>query len=93
MQTFDLSIIVTIYLTVMTLIGFYIMGADKSRAQKNEYRISEKMLWGITMLGGAAGTYLGMKRFRHKTKHASFKFGLPFFALLYLVLLGAVWFY
>ena len=91
MQSFDLSITVMIYLIGMTLIGFYIMGSDKSRARKNEYRISEKTIWAVTMLGGAVGTYFGMRLFRHKTKHMSFKFGLPFFALVYLVILGAIW--
>lgn len=53
------------------------MYIDKGRAIKNQYRISEKTIWTISFLGGAAGALLGMKWFKHKTKHFSFKWGLP----------------
>ncbi|KIL46279.1 DUF1294 domain-containing protein [Jeotgalibacillus campisalis] len=91
MPAIDFTIIVTMYLAIMTIIGFTIMGADKSRAQKNEYRISENTLWGISILGGAIGTFTGMKKFRHKTKHASFKYGLPVLATAYAVILLLLW--
>ena len=54
------------------------MKADKKRAKKKQYRISEKTLWLIALAGGAAGMTMGMQKFRHKTKHLSFKLGLPF---------------
>jgi uncharacterized membrane protein YsdA (DUF1294 family) len=66
---------------VMNLAGFSIMGMDKKRARNNHYRISEKTLWNVAFLGGAIGATAGMKHFRHKTKHAPFKFGLPLLAI------------
>lgn len=67
---------------VMNLAGFLIMGMDKKRARNNHYRISEKTLWNVAFLGGAIGATVGMKHFRHKTKHAPFKFGLPLLAII-----------
>lgn len=63
------------------------MGADKKRAQKHQYRISERTLWMVAILGGAVGTTAGMQLYRHKTKHTSFKIGFPFLAGIELILL------
>jgi uncharacterized membrane protein YsdA (DUF1294 family) len=67
---------------VMNLAGFIIMGMDKKRAKNNNYRISERTLWTIALLGGAVGATAGMNHYRHKTKHAQFKYGLPVLAVL-----------
>lgn len=58
------------------------MMIDKKRAIKHQYRISERTLWTIAIFFGALGLYIGMKNFRHKTKHATFKYGLPALTLL-----------
>jgi uncharacterized membrane protein YsdA (DUF1294 family) len=71
---------------IMNIIGLFIMGADKKRAQKHQYRISERSLWMVAILGGAVGTTAGMQLYRHKTKHTSFKVGFPVLAVIELVL-------
>jgi uncharacterized membrane protein YsdA (DUF1294 family) len=79
----------TIFLTVflvMNIVGFILMGVDKSRAKKHQYRIQEKTLWLVAFLGGAVGSTAGMKYFRHKTKHVQFKFGFPLLAIIELIL-------
>lgn len=58
------------------------MMIDKKRAIKHQYRISERTLWTIAIFFGALGLYIGMQNFRHKTKHATFKYGLPALTLL-----------
>ena len=58
-----------IYLAVMSVITFFMYVADKNKAQKGKWRISEKALLGMSFLGGAAGGYLAMHLARHKTKH------------------------
>ncbi|WP_264738726.1 DUF1294 domain-containing protein [Cytobacillus firmus] len=73
--------IALIYL-IMNVAGFYLMKLDKEKAKRNQYRISEKNLWITAFLSGAAGMTLGMKTFRHKTKHVQFKYGLPILAML-----------
>ena len=66
-----------IYLIVINLIGFCIMGLDKYKAKKGKWRTPEKTLFSITLLGGGIGTTAGMYHFRHKTKKMYFIIGLP----------------
>ena len=58
-----------IYLAVMNVIGVAVMWSDKKRARLHRWRIPEKVLFGVSLLGGSAGTWAGMYLFRHKTKH------------------------
>jgi len=53
------------------------MYADKKKAIKRQYRIPESVLLWSAFLGGAIGAYMGMKMFRHKTKHIKFTLGVP----------------
>ena len=69
--------ILTIYLIFMNLLAFLLMGLDKSKARRNPWRIPEKTLFLSAILGGSIGAILGMQVFRHKTKHASFRIGMP----------------
>ena len=64
-----LPMIVLCICTVISVIAFVLYGADKRRAKKNKWRIPESTLLGLGFFGGAAGALLGMKLFRHKTKH------------------------
>lgn len=76
------------YLIVINLIGFIIMGADKKRAIRGAWRISEASLFLTALLGGALGCTLGMHRFHHKTRHWYFKYGMPsIFIVQFLLLL------
>ena len=70
-------IILTGYLFIINIIGFALMGIDKKRAVRGAWRISEASLFLTAFLGGALGCTLGMQRFRHKTKHWYFKYGMP----------------
>lgn len=70
-------IVIMIYLVVMNIIGFASMGIDKSKAKRGAWRIPEKTLFLIAILGGSIGSILGMKQFRHKTKHKTFTIGMP----------------
>ena len=66
-----------IYLAVMNVIGVAVMWLDKKRARLHRWRIPEKVLLGVSLLGGSAGTWAGMYLFRHKTKHWYFVAGMP----------------
>ncbi|WP_152654819.1 DUF1294 domain-containing protein [Oceanobacillus sp. CFH 90083] len=66
-----------IYLLVANVIGFYLMFKDKQKARQHTYRIPERTFWLLAILGGSIGIYTGMQTFRHKTKHRSFKVGIP----------------
>ena len=60
---------IIIYLSAMSLLTFILFGADKHKARAHKWRIPEKTLLGLSLLGGFAGGFLGMEFFRHKTKH------------------------
>ncbi len=69
--------IILIYLLLVNVIGFVLMFVDKKRAQNNQWRIKEATLFLTAAIGGSIGSMLGMKVFRHKTKHLSFMIGMP----------------
>lgn len=75
-----------IYLVVINFIGFVIMFIDKKRAIKKKYRIPEKNLFLVALIGGSLGTTLGMEMFRHKTRHWYFKWGMPLLLVIQLIL-------
>lgn len=77
------------YLVIINIIGFIAMGLDKAKAKAKAWRISEKTLLGIAVIGGSPGVWLGMNRFRHKTKHWYFKYGVP--AVFFVELVAACW--
>ena len=64
-----------IYLIVMNLIGLAVMAMDKSKARHHAWRIPEKILFLVSILGGSVGTWAGMYLFHHKTKHWYFRWG------------------
>jgi uncharacterized membrane protein YsdA (DUF1294 family) len=66
-----------LFLTAVNLIGFLMMAYDKSQAKQSQRRIPEKRLFLVAAAGGALGCWIGMRLFRHKTKHASFVVGMP----------------
>ncbi|WP_218094221.1 DUF1294 domain-containing protein [Paenibacillus solanacearum] len=71
-----------IYLLVMNVAVFVLMGHDKSRARKGGRRVPERRLFGLSAAGGALGAWVGMRVWRHKTKHVSFQLGIPALLLL-----------
>ena len=71
-----------LWLLVWNLIAFVLMGVDKQKAKNRAWRIPEKALFGSAALGGSIGAILGMQVFRHKTKHWSFRLGMPAILIL-----------
>lgn len=66
-----------VYLFIINAAGFVFMLADKYRAKKNLWRISETTLITTAVLGGSLGCLWGMYCVRHKTKHPKFTLGIP----------------
>jgi uncharacterized membrane protein YsdA (DUF1294 family) len=82
-----ITYILVSYLVIMNAAGFFSMGHDKRRAAAHGRRTPEKTLMLIALLGGSFGSILGMKVYRHKTKHLKFTLGIP--AILFLQILLA----
>ena len=73
---------IVLYLAIINLTGFLMMGIDKRKARKRAWRIPEATLFVIALVGGSLGTTAGMHFFRHKTRHWYFLYGMP--AILFL---------
>lgn len=81
-----MNLYILAYLIIVNIAGFASMGIDKKKAVNHQWRIPEATLFGIAIIGGSLGSILGMKQFRHKTKHWYFKYGMPLILILQIVL-------
>lgn len=77
-----LQTLLIIYLLIVNIVSFAMMGIDKSKAIRGAWRIPEASLFLAAIIGGSIGSILGMEFFRHKTRHWYFKYGMP--AILFL---------
>lgn len=75
------------YLLLINASAFLLMLADKRRAVKKAWRIPEATLIGVAAIGGSLGAVLGMRIFRHKTRHLKFSLGLPAILVLHMLIL------
>ena len=78
-----------LWLAVVNLVAFALMGLDKRRARRGGWRIPETTLFLPALLGGTLGAIAGMYCFRHKTRHWYLRWGLP--ALLAAQIAAALW--
>ena len=81
--------ILLVYLLVINVVGFLLMGIDKLRAKNQVWRVPEKTLFLMALIGGSIGTNVGMYVFRHKTKHWYFVIGMPLILIVQIALV--VW--
>ncbi|CCQ96498.1 conserved membrane hypothetical protein [[Clostridium] ultunense Esp] len=73
-------------LIFINLLGLILMGFDKRKAERGGRRVPEKTFFLLSALGGAFGVWLGMRFFRHKTKHFRFLLWIPVFFFLQILL-------
>ena len=71
-----------VYIVFTNILLFTLMSIDKQKAKLRQWRISEKTLFILALIGGSIGGILGMYTFRHKTKHLKFTLGFPAIILL-----------
>jgi len=74
------------YLISINLIALLLYCVDKKRAIKRKYRIPEKYLFLVAIVGGSVGSILGIYLFRHKTKRYNFTLGIPLLLVMQIVL-------
>lgn len=85
---------IALWMALMSLITFFVFGLDKLKAKQREKnaavrRIPERTLFLLAAAGGSIGALLGMRVWRHKTRHNSFRYGIPAILAAQLLLLGA----
>ncbi|AKB18343.1 MULTISPECIES: DUF1294 domain-containing protein [unclassified Methanosarcina] len=66
--------------------SFALYGMDKYKARRKMWRISEKTLLAISLFG-PIGAWLGMTQFRHKTQKPLFRYSVPVFVGIHLLLM------
>ncbi len=79
------------YLVLINVVAFSVYGADKRRARKDRWRVPEKTLFLLALIGGSLGALLGMKVFHHKTKHWYFRVFIPLILLVQIAVPIALW--
>ena len=85
------GMVLLVWLAAINLVTFAVYGIDKAKAKRGAWRVPEKTLFLLPLLGGSLGALLGMRVFRHKTKHWYFVWGIPLILLAQIAL--AVWLY
>jgi uncharacterized membrane protein YsdA (DUF1294 family) len=89
METFN---IIFIYLEIVNLLAFALMGIDKNRARKNRWRIPEATLLLFAFLGGSIGSLGGMYLFHHKTRKPKFSVGVPVILVMQVLFFLAIFY-
>lgn len=80
-MTIDIKTVFAAYFIILNIVGFVMSAVDKSAAKRHKWRVPEKDLFAVSLLGGAVGTLISMLIFRHKTKHKRFMIGIPLIIL------------
>lgn len=76
------------YFIAVNAAAFVLYGIDKGKAIKGTWRIPEKTLIGVAMIGGGVGALAGMRFFHHKTRKKKFSVGIPLIIVVEYCLLG-----
>ncbi len=76
-----------IYLGIINLVTFVVMGIDKLKAKKGARRIAESTLFLLAIVGGSIGGIAGMYAFKHKTLHKQFTIGFPLILIMQIALI------
>lgn len=61
------------YYLALSLLTFLVWGYDKLQAQTGGWRVPERTLQILVLVGGAFGALAGMQLFRHKRRKPAFR--------------------
>ena len=76
---------ILIYILIINVITFFMMWFDKHEAKIGDWRVPERTLFLLVLLGGGIGGIAGMYVFRHKTRKWYFKIGFPAILIMQIV--------
>ena len=77
--------IILMWFAVISLVAVVVTVADKIKARRGVYRISEAALMSVSALGGSVAMLVTMLTIRHKTKHIKFMLGIPIIILFQII--------
>lgn len=78
---------IIIYFVIINIIAFILYGIDKQKAIRDKFRIPERVLIFVAIIGGALGAFLGMNIFHHKTKKKKFSITVPVLLVIWTLLI------
>jgi len=58
---------------LMSAVTFVLFGLDKRASRRNQWRIRERTLHGLELLGGFPGALAGQRVFRHKSSKRNYR--------------------
>jgi uncharacterized membrane protein YsdA (DUF1294 family) len=79
-----------LYLAGINLVTFAMFAWDKRSAISGDWRIPEKTLLTLALVGGTPGAIIAQQRLRHKTRKQPFRAQLILIAGLHVVLVVAL---
>ena len=75
-------ITVCIYFILINFVAIVLMKKDKEFAQTGAKRVRESTLLMVALVGGGLGEYYAMYKYKHKTLHNKFLYGVPIAIML-----------
>lgn len=73
------------YLIAVSAVSVLITIYDKLASKAGLFRIPEKTLLTVALLGGATAMYITMRIIRHKTRKRKFMLTLPVLSVLHII--------
>ncbi|MEK4976534.1 DUF1294 domain-containing protein [Bacillus sp. FSL K6-6540] len=80
-----------VWFIFINAVAYLVMSEDKRRARLGRDRVPERTLFLLAAIGGALGVWIAMYRKRHKTRHLSFKVGVPLLLVANVALYTYFW--
>ncbi len=80
----------TFYTIVINILSFSFCVYDKICAIKKKWRVSERFLMFLSLIGGSIGMLLGMFMAHHKINKPKFLISLPCILFVQFLLVGAI---
>jgi len=81
------------YLVAVNIIAMAVTLADKKASRRHRWRVQERLLFFIAIMGGSPLMYITMLSVHHKTRHKRFMIGLPIMIVLQIAAIVALFYF
>ena len=71
------TVAIILFFIALNVLAIVLIKKDKEFAQKGERRVRESTLLTVALVGGGFGEYYAMYKYKHKTLHKKFLYGVP----------------
>lgn len=84
-------IYIGIYLAAISLWAIGLTLYDKRAARIGSWRVKERALLFVAVIGGSIAMFAVMQLIRHKTQHTKFMIGIPVIIILQIAAALSIW--